>query len=368
MKTKPSDKKFMQLALELALKGKGKTSPNPMVGSIIVKNNKVIGCGYHKVFGGSHAEVNALKAAGRKAKGSAMYVTLEPCCFQGKTPPCTDAIIKSGIKRVVIATEDLNPLNNGKGISILRKNKITVNLGVLEKQAIRINEAFNKYIKTGLPFVTVKMAQSLDGKIATKKGNSKWISSERSRQHVHRLRSEVDAILVGVNTIFKDNPLLTSRLKTKGVKHNPIKIVLDSRLRISKNARIFSRESPAEVFIVTTKKAPAGKITSLQKKAKEVLISPAINGRINLKWLMPQLAKRGISSVLIEGGGEVIASALKEKIVDKGVFFIAPKIIGGRLAPTSVEGEGVNYLNQAFRLKQMKVSQSSADILVEGYL
>jgi len=363
------EKKFMKLALKLAEKGRGRTSPNPMVGAVIVKNGKVIAKGYHRAFGEAHAEINALKEAGSKARGATMYVTLEPCCFFGKTPPCTEAVIKGGIKKIFIATKDLNPLNNGKGISILRKNKIDVEVGLMADEASLINEVFNKYVTTKMPFVTVKVAQTLDGKIATVTGDSKWISSEGSRKHVHKLRSQSDAIMVGANTITRDDPLLNCRLQTtKADKQKPIKIVLDSNLRISEDARIFSKDSPAPVIMVTTRKAGGEKIDVFRKAGTEVIPALSLDEQISLKWLMRELGRRRITSVLIEGGGETIASALKEKIVDKAIFFIAPKIVGGKSAPTSVAGDGIKQINRALSLKNVRTEKIGPDILVEGYL
>lgn len=304
------DKKFMKIALGLAAKGRGKTSPNPMVGAIIVKNQKIIGTGYHRRAGMPHAEIYALKEAGPKAKGATLYVTLEPCNNYGRTPPCAPEILKSGIRRVVIATRDPNPINHNNGIKYLRKNGVKVNVGVLEDAAIKLNEAYNKFITTGLPFVTVKAAMSLDGKIATYTGNSKWISCKKSLQFVHNLRKEVDAVLVGWNTYHMDKP------RFKGVKN---KIFLGKR-------------------------------------------------RVNLKTLLKRLAKNGIMHILIEGGGETIASAIEEKLVDRICIFIAPKIIGGRNAPTPVEGKGINQISQALRVNDMKVQQIGSDILISGCL
>jgi diaminohydroxyphosphoribosylaminopyrimidine deaminase/5-amino-6-(5-phosphoribosylamino)uracil reductase len=302
------DEKYMRLALELARKGRGKTSPNPIVGAVVVKNGKIIGEGYHKKAGLPHAEINALRQCGRLAKGAALYVTLEPCCFFGRTPPCTDAIIKSGIKKVVIASEDPNPRNNGRGIRFLKSHNIIVKTGVLRQEAQRLNEVFEKYITTGMPFVILKMAQTLDGKIATKTGDSKWISCDKSRNLVRNLRRQVDAVMVGANTARIDKPQLK-----------------DARRRI---------------FI------PAG--------------------RINLRNFLKALGKKQITSVLCEGGGELAASLLKDGLVDKIMFFIAPKIIGGRNTKTSVEGEGISRIRQAIRLKDMCARKIGDDLLITG--
>ncbi len=375
-----TEEKFIQLALELALKGKGRTSPNPMVGAVVVKGSKVVGCGYHRRVGGPHAEVSALNMAEGKAKGASLYVNLEPCSVFGRTPPCVEKIISSGISEVIIAMEDPNPLNNGRGIKLLRSSGIKVKVGILKKGAIKINEVFIKYITKRLPFLTVKIAQSLDGKIATKGGDSQWITGSRARRYVHQLRRETDAVLVGVNTIIKDNPLLTSRLRyAKNISEEtqPIKIVVDSRLKTPPHARIFSQRSPAKVIIATTKCAPPKKIKQLGRYAEIIAFSAQDNrvnpvrnrrysNRVNLQDLMRTLAEREITSVFVEGGGELTASLLKEKLVDKVLFFIAPKIVGGRDAITSVEGEGILKVSQAIRLKGIEITRFGEDILLTG--
>lgn len=380
--------KFMQLALELALKGKGRTSPNPMVGAVVVKDSKVVGCGYHRRVGGPHAEVFALNMAKGEAKGASLYVNLEPCSVFGRTPPCVEKIISRGISEVIIAMEDPNPLNNGKGIKLLRSSNIKVKVGILRKDAVKINEVFIKYITKRLPFLTVKIAQSLDGKIATKTGDSQWITGSCARRYVHQLRRETDAILVGVNTIIKDNPLLRSRLryaKNISKEAQPIKIVVDSRLKTPPHARIFGQESPAKVIIATTKCAPPKKIKQLSKYAEIIAFSTQdnrvnpvrdfatsgskkdISNRVNLQDLMRTLAEREITSVFVEGGGELTASLLKEKLVDKVLFFIAPKIVGGREAITSVEGEGILKVSQAIKLKDIEITRFGEDILFQAY-
>lgn len=307
------DEKYMRLALELAAKGRGKTSPNPMVGAVIVKNGRIVGEGFHKKSGQPHAEIYAIKQAGKNAKGATMYVNLEPCCFFGRTPPCTDAIIKSGIKKVIIAAKDPNPLNNGRGVEILRRHKIAVKSGVLQKEAQRLNEIFEKYITTKMPFVILKMAETLDGKIATKTGDSKWITSEEARKFVHKLRSEVDAVMIGANTARTDKP----RLK--------------------------------------------------QSKMKIIVRSAKKKGRADLRQLLKNLGRRQITSVLCEGGGELAWSLLKEGLVDKVLFFIAPKIIGGKEAKTPVEGEGINRVKDALNFKNITIRKIGDDFLLEAY-
>jgi diaminohydroxyphosphoribosylaminopyrimidine deaminase/5-amino-6-(5-phosphoribosylamino)uracil reductase len=301
---------FMKKALALAEKGKGKTNPNPMVGAVVVKKGKIIGKGYHKKAGLPHAEVYALKEAGKNAKGAVLYVTLEPCSTHGRTPPCVPQILDAGIKKVIVAAKDPNPLNKNKGIKMLRSKGIDVFLGMLKNESMKLNEPYNKFITKGIPYVTVKAAMSLDGKIATKTGSSKWISGSSSRKLVKRFRKEADAVLVGRRTYIKDNP------RFQGVKN---KIILG--------------------------------------KAK-----------VNLKNLMKDLAKKGIMHVLIEGGGETIASAIEGKLVDRIYLFIAPKIIGGRNAPTPVDGKGVKNIEQALKLDKMQVEYVGRDILVSGLM
>ena len=365
-----SDERFMNLAIQLALKGQGMVSPNPMVGAIIVKQEKIIGRGFHRQAGHTHAEINALRQAGRHARGATLYVTLEPCSSFGKTPPCTDAIIKSGIKRVVIAVRDRNPLNK-RAVNILKRKGLKVKTGVLRQKARALNESYFKFITERKPFVVVKIAETLDGKIATNSGNSKWISESPARQYSHCLRTQMDAVLVGINTILKDNPLLTARYPRST--RSPIKIIVDSKAKVPLNAKIFSKMSPARTIVAATKSADKSKIKALRNKGVDVITglprrrAKNLRERVNLKSLMRHLAKLNITSVLIEGGGKIIASALEEKIVDKLLIFIAPKIIGGEKALTAVEGRGIQRINQALRVRNLKIKKIGRDILIEGY-
>ena len=359
------DTYFMRLALNLAVKADGQTSPNPVVGALVVKGGRIVGRGYHKKAGAAHAEVVAIEEAKNRAKGARLYVTLEPCSHFGRTPPCVNRIIESGIKKVIVAALDPNPLNNGRGIKTLKANRIKVTSGVLEKEAKKINRVFFKFITKGMPFVTIKLAQSLDGKIAAASGESKWISNEASRKFARRLRAKVDAVLVGVETIVKDDPLLICRPTSR--KRQPLRIVVDSRLRIPPGARIFSGDA-CRVILATTRRAPADKIKTFKEKSVKVLLIKALKKKVCLKSLMKRLAKLNISHVLVEGGGEVAASCLQEGIADKVLFFISPKIIGGRSAKTGVEGEGVKKLKDAAKLKNVKVRRLGEDILVEGYV
>ncbi len=355
------DRFYMKSALRLAARGTNRVSPNPRVGCIIVRNNLVVGRGYHEYFGGPHAEVNALSKAGRLSRGADLYVTLEPCCHYGKTPPCTDAIIGAGIKRVVIAMKDTNPLMKGRSIGLLKRNGIDVITGVLEKEAGKLNESYIKYIKNRRPFVILKAALTLDGKIASPSGDSRWITGIASRKYVHKLRSQVDAILVGINTVLVDNPRLTAR--RKGM--NPVRIVLDTRLRIPVSARVLDNEAPALVVTCSDKKK---KVKQLKEKGVNVIILKERKGGIDLKKLMKVLGESSISSVLVEGGGSINASFLNRKLVDKVLFFIAPKILGGRDSITPVEGPGLRNVKKAIVLKDINTKRIGSDILVEGYL
>lgn len=339
------DEKYIRIALGLAAKAKGMTSPNPCVGAVVVKGGRIVGKGYHRFAGGAHAEIYALRQAGKKAKGATLYVSLEPCSHFGRTPPCVDAIISTGIRRVVAAMKDPNPANNGKGLRILRRNGIKTDAGILEDEARNLNEDFIKYITKKMPFVTVKAAQSLDGKIATRTGDSKWITGRPAREFVHVLRSEVDAIMVGAGTVLKDDPLLTVRLKGRKVKQ-PLRIILAGRSKIPPKSRILNSKG--------------GGVIIARSKEK--------SGRVDIRPLLKELAKREITSVLIEGGGETIASAFEAGVVDKVYFFIAPKVIGGRDATTSVEGEGIEKAVRAIGLERTSFRKIGDDILIEGYV
>ncbi len=357
---------FMKRALELAEKGRGGTSPNPMVGAVVVKKGKIISEAHHRRAGALHAEPLALRKAGKRAKGATLYVNLEPCAHVGRTPPCTDEIIKSSIKSVYYAMADPNPLSNGRGIAKLRKNNIKTTKGLLQKEARKLNEVFVKYITRRMPFVTLKMAESLDGKIATREKNSKWITSDDSRRYAHRIRSEVDAILVGINTILEDNPLLTSRSR-----RSPIKIILDPGLRVPERANIFSKKSPSLSIVAISKrslkkKTVIEKIKRLNKRGVLVITSRGKNGRIDLRTLLRELAELEIAHLLVEGGGETAAGFIENHLVDRILFFIAPKIIGGRDAVTSVEGRGVDKIGKSLQLKDVEIEKIGRDILIKG--
>lgn len=358
-----ADERYMRLALNLAARARGRTRPNPMVGAVVVRKGRIIGRAFHHRAGGSHAEVLALRQAGRAARGATLYVSLEPCGHTGRTPPCAEAIRRAGIRRVVAAMIDPNPKNRGKGLGRLRRDGIRTSVGLLEREARRLNEVFLTWMSKGRPFVTVKVAQSLDGKIASVDGKSRWISGRPARGWVHRLRAEVDAILVGVGTVLQDDPRLTVRSGGKKGAPRPIKVVLDSQLRTPATARLF--DSGAPVLIAATRGASRARELKLRRAGGDVLRLPARTGRVDLRALLRQLARRGISHLLIEGGGETIASALGAGVVDRMAWVIAPKVLGGRRAPGSVGGPGFR-LNQAVSFKDLAVRRLGEDLLVMG--
>jgi len=349
----------MKRALQLARRGMGTVSPNPLVGAVIVRAGRIIAEGYHRKFGADHAELDALKRAPGSVRGAAIYVTLEPCCHWGKTPPCVDTLIEQGIKRVVIGTLDPNPLVDGKGVHTLKDHGIEVFVGVLEQAARRLNEVYFHYIQTGLPFITIKYAQSLDGRIATVQGNSRWISSERARKFTHRLRAQHDAIMVGRGTVLTDDPLLTVRL-VKG--KNPLRICLDSNLRIPLNAQVLRDDG--RTLIVTTAGHGKEKVAAIQQQGKEVLVNQSgSDGRVALRPLMKALAQRGIASILVEGGSEVITSFLKAGLVNRMVVITAPLILGKGIE--AIGDLGITDLERAIRPPSYKVSRIGADVIFD---
>lgn len=357
------DLKWMKRVLRLAEKGWGRTSPNPMVGALLVKNEKIIGEGYHVRAGEAHAEILAIRQAGGEAEGATLYLNLEPCTHYGKTPPCAPRVIESGVRRVVIGMEDPNPPVKGKGIEGLRMAGLDVEVGVMEKECRRLNEAFSKYILKKEPFVILKAAATLDGKIATRNGDSKWISGERSRRFVHRLRSRVDGILLGIGTILKDDPLLTSHIRGG---RDPYRIILDSRLRIPEQARVVTA-SPSKTIIVTTESAPRDKIERLEKRGVRTLILDSKEGRVNLKTCLSRLGEMEMMSLLVEGGSQVSGSFLDEGLIDKVLLFLSPKLIGDPQAIGIFGGRGVRDLKDAISLKEMRIRKMGEDLLAEGY-
>ena len=338
-----------------------------MVGAVVVKGGQVVGKGYHRKAGTPHAEIHALENAGDQAKSATLYVTLEPCNHQGRTPPCTVAILKSGIRRVVVGCVDPNPQVAGGGVEFLRKQGIRVDVGVLEEKCFRLNEPFIKHVTTGLPLVIAKMAASLDGKIATRLGDSHWISNERSRRFVHKLRHGVDAILVGVGTVVADNPKLTTRLAgRKGI--NPLRIILDTHLRTPVDSSVVNETEEAPTIIATGPKPYKKRMEALERKGVEVLSLPLERGRVSLPQLVKHLGDRHITSLLVEGGAEVHGGFFYDNLVDKVYLFFAPKIIGGNWAVPMVGGIGVEKVVEALVLSKLRLRRFGDDIMIEGYL
>ena len=355
----------MRLALRLACKAQGRTSPNPLVGAVVVKDNVVISRGYHQKAGGPHAEALALKKVGTVAKGATLYVTLEPCSHTDKrTPPCCPLVIQSGVKRVVVAMIDPNPRVSGKGIRALRKAGIEVETGILEAEATSLNEAFIKHITTGLPFVTLKIAQTLDGKIATASGESQWITGEEARAEGRKLRDRNDAILVGINTVLKDDPALTTRL-LRG--KDPLRVIVDTHARIPLHAKVLTQKSGARTIVAVGKGAAQSKIKKLQACGAEVLTVRTMQGRVDLRDLMRKLGKRELMSVLVEGGAEINASVIKSGIADKAVLFIAPLLMTGKDSLCSLGGVSPSRLGQAVRLTRVTSQFVGQDLMITGY-
>jgi diaminohydroxyphosphoribosylaminopyrimidine deaminase/5-amino-6-(5-phosphoribosylamino)uracil reductase len=358
---------FMQIALDLARKGEGYTSPNPVVGAVVAKDNQVVGKGYHERAGGPHAEVNAIEEAGQFAKEATLYVTLEPCNHTGRTPPCTRKILETGIRRVVIAMRDPNKAVVGNGAEFLKQQGIQVTMGVCEERAQKQNEAFTKYVRTGRPFVIAKCASTLDGQIATRTGDSKWVTGESARRFVHRLRHVVDAIMVGVNTVRMDNPSLTTRLAGGGGK-DPIRIILDTHLSTAPDAKVLQQVSTSETILVAGEAAAGDKIAVLEKTGARVLKTPLKNDLIDMEVLMDQLGAMQICALLIEGGSRVLASAFGAHIVDKLFFFYAPKILGGDDGVPICCGSGAKLMNQCIAVESIAVHRFDDDVLIEGYI
>jgi diaminohydroxyphosphoribosylaminopyrimidine deaminase/5-amino-6-(5-phosphoribosylamino)uracil reductase len=416
----------MKLALKLAARGAGWVSPNPMVGAVVVKEGQVVGRGYHRRAGEPHAEVVALQEAKDAAPGATLYVTLEPCHHHGRTPPCTQAILQAGVRRVVIATRDPNPQVTGDGAAYLSSQELEVEIGLMEAEASRLNEAWFKWVATGLPWVIAKAACSLDGRIATATGESQWLTGEKARIFGHRLRHRVDAILVGVNTVLADDPQLTTRLPGRGRKvvggggkgpqahlqssptpppptpyvsgtgfqpvqgeggpdeltenrkpktenraKDPIRIVLDSTLRIPLSARLLHLDSPAPTWVACTEQAPKEKIQALQQQGAGVLVLPPESQeseRVCLKALLELLGQRQIQSLLVEGGAETLGAFFEQRLVDKFYFFYAPKFLGGRQAPGVLGGQGIIRLEDALVAKDWSLRRLGPDLLIWGYL
>lgn len=352
--------KFMRKAILLAKKGRGYVNPNPMVGAVIVKDGKIIGEGYHHQFGGDHAEVDALKNT-PSPSGAAMYVTLEPCSHYGKTPPCCDAIIRNGIKSVYIGTKDPNPLVSGQGIKKLKQHGINVKTSLLEDECIELNKMFFHYIKTKTPYVTLKTAMTLDGKIATRTGQSQWITGEQARADVHGLRHFHSAIMVGIGTVLADNPMLTCRLKHG---KNPTRIICDTHLNIPLGSKIVHTARDVPTIIVTCD-TNGSKALKLQQSGCQLISIPTKHSRIDLNALMLRLGEENIDSILLEGGAELNYSALQARIVNRVITYIAPKIFGGTTAKSPVGGIGVKLPADCFKLSRKKVCSLGDDLMIE---
>lgn len=361
------DSLYMARALDLAQLGAGYANPNPLVGAVIVKDNKIIGEGYHEKYGNAHAEINAFNNATEPVAGATMYVTLEPCSHFGKTPPCVETIINKKIKKVIVAVADPNPLVAGRGIKILRENGIEVTTGILENEAKKLNEIFIKFITTGLPFCTLKTAMTLDGKIATHTGDSRWITNDNSREYVHKLRHKYSSIMVGIGTVLADNPLLTTRLKDTDGK-NPIRVIVDTKGSVPPDAKVLQCDENTKTIVATTEAISEEKLKYIEATGAEIIITPLKNNKVDLSYLIKKLGERKIDSIILEGGSSLNYSALEEGIVDKVVSFIAPKIIGGKSSKTPVGGKGISYIKDAILLENMEICKFENDVMIEAYI
>lgn len=359
-----NDEKFMKRALDLAVKAMGRTSPNPLVGCVIVKDEQIVGEGYHLKAGTPHAEVHALAAAGEQARDATAFVTLEPCSHFGRTPPCAEALIRARIKRVVVAMKDPNPLVSGRGIARLREVGIQVDVGLMFHEASLINEVFVKAITTDLPFVVYKTAMTLDGKIATETGDSRWVSSEVSRQYVHQLRDRYDVILVGSETVILDDPALTCRLPSG---QDPVRLIVDGKLRIAENAQVLTSSVYSPCVIATTQAASHEKIERLNHLVGVEVWQYDTLRHVPLEKLLRDLVRRGWNSVLLEGGGGLAGTLIQDKLVDKIEFFIAPKLVGGN-GPSPLSGLHIECMAEAIVLQDLHIDMSSGDLQVTGYL
>lgn len=359
-----TDALYMKKALALAGKGGGWTSPNPMVGAVIVKDGKIIGEGYHKRYGENHAEIDAINSASLSIEGATFYITLEPCAHYGKTPPCVEKIVELKPSRVVIGTTDPNPVVSGRGIEILKSSGIEIKTGVLEEECVRLNEKYFKYITTGIPFITLKYAQTIDGRIASSTGHSKWISSDASLRFAHKLRSHHDGIMVGVGTVLADNPELTVRL-VRG--RNPTRIVLDPHLKIPLDARILRNQRDSKTIVLYSHRHNESKLLLLEKAGIETIMVPEHDeDRINLNECLIELGKRKISSILVEGGSRIITSFMKERLVDKLIAITAPKIMGKGIE--AVGDLGIASVDNSIRLDVRRTFRRGMDIIIEATL
>lgn len=363
---------YLARALELADRALGRVSPNPAVGAVVVKDGLIVGEGLTQPPGSAHAEVVALESAGRQAQGADLYVTLEPCCHHGRTPPCTDAILRAGIRSVHVATLDPFPAVDGRGVEILRRAGVQVEVGAHAEEARRINVAFFHFVRKRRPYVTAKWAMTLDGKIATRAGDSRWVSGEEARRLVHHERDASDAIVVGVQTVLTDDPSLTVRLSPADDvraprQRPPLRVVLDSQARTPLSSELVTDNSGAPVLIAVTASAPVSRVEALRARGSEVVVLPDRNGRVDPGAVIDELGRRGAIRVLLEGGGEVLAAFAREQLIDRVMAFVAPKIVGGRSAPGPVGGDGVERMVEAIPLRDLSARTVGADVLVEGF-
>lgn len=356
----------MQLALNLAASALGKTNPNPVVGAVLVKNGVIVGSGLHRKAGEPHAEVHAFNMAGEHAEGATLYVTLEPCSHYGKTPPCANLVVKSKVARVVVATRDPNPEVAGRGIRLIEEAGIKVEVGVLEEEAIKLNERFIHNMLTSRPFVLSKFAMTLDGKIATQNGHSQWITGEDARSHVHEIRNDVDAILVGIGTVLADNPKLTTRLQ-KGEGKNPIRVILDSNLRVPLESNIANTNDAKTIIVTSTIYEDTDKVATLKDQGVSFIFVQKTELGLDLEQMLGELYKQGITDILVEGGGEVNASFLRAGLIDKYLVYIAPKVLGGKNSKTPFLGQDPQSMEEAVELQFDSFKQFGQDLFVVAY-
>jgi diaminohydroxyphosphoribosylaminopyrimidine deaminase/5-amino-6-(5-phosphoribosylamino)uracil reductase len=356
----------MRRAIRLAEKGAGRVNPNPMVGAVLVSDGRVLAEGYHHGYGKPHAEAELLSAINEVPENAILFVNLEPCNHQGKTPPCAPLIVEKGIKKVVVGIQDPDPLVNGKGIAFLKEKGVDVEVGILGDACSRLNESFIKYNTTGMPFVVLKWAMTLDGKIATVENASRWITGVDAREEVHRMRQRVTAVMVGVNTVIADDPLLNTRLRIREVSH-PIKVITDTRCRIPLESKVLTND-PQLTILAVTDLADKIKIKEVERLGAQVVVCPVKYGRVDLNFLMKSMAAMGIGSVMLEGGSTLTFSMLRDKLVDKIVGFVAPKILGGSTAPSPVGGEGIAAMENAIEIREWKCRRAGKDLVIEGYI
>ncbi len=362
-----TDEKWMRRALELAAKGRGRTSPNPMVGAVVVKDGQVVGEGYHARAGEAHAEVNALRLAGQSAIGATLYITLEPCVHYGRTPPCVEAIREAKVGRLVVGTLDVNPLVEGQGVRRLEEDGVPVQVGVLEQECRLLNKAYITWMSERRPFVLLKVAASLDGKIATYRGHSRWLSCEASRRRVHAIRNEVDAVMVGAETVIRDDPELTIRLVEGEVRH-PLRIVVDSTLRLPLSSRLLAEGPEVPTVVATTAKAPLERREAIEAMGRQVLVLPDREGRLDLSALMRHLAELQVVSLMLEGGAELNASMVEAGLVDEVLIILTPRLLGGSAAPTVMGGLGAATVEEGWSLKDLSVQQVGSDFHLSGVM